>query len=181
MVLIVTVRTGLTTAAQRRLSLFLYFNKLLKVRLRSYCPLAFCTKDDTDFSFPQRRDPRCLEMKGITTPVPVTTVQQRTSSMTSAPLRNTSTVTHPSAHSSASRRTISTPQSPTSKPAEGKLTDASPVKSTAALLVSLSLLFFFNSWSCPLNENLFFMHTTSSSGQDRHHYHLMNWVAAVVA
>ncbi|XP_044223890.1 plexin domain-containing protein 2 isoform X1 [Thunnus albacares] len=79
----------------------------------------------------ERRDPRCLRMTDVTnatsghlthttTPVTVTAEQQRTSSMTSAPLSKTSTVTNPSTHSSStsSRRTIATPQPPTSKPAE---------------------------------------------------------------
>lgn len=81
----------------------------------------------------QRRDARCLRMTDATnttshhlthttTPVTVTTEQQRTSSITSAPLSKTSTVTNPSTHSSSStsKRTIATPQPSTSKPAEGK-------------------------------------------------------------
>lgn len=74
------------------------------------------------FLFPQRRDLRCLQMKkDVTTPVPVTTVQQRISSMTSTPFRNSSTITNPSMRSSTSKRTISTPPPVTSKPADGNM------------------------------------------------------------
>ncbi|KAK2822610.1 hypothetical protein Q5P01_022675 [Channa striata] len=78
-------------------------------------------QDWVDLGCPEERwDSRCLKRKGATsTPVPVTTVQQWTSSLTSSltstPLRNTLTVTHPP----TDRNSESTPQPPTSKPAEG--------------------------------------------------------------
>ncbi|GAA6235983.1 plexin domain-containing protein 2-like isoform X1 [Lates japonicus] len=89
-------------------------------------------QDWVDLGCPEeRRDPRCLRITEVsnttsrhlthtTTPVTATTVQQRTSSMTSTSLSRTSTVTNPSTHSSTSRKIMSTPQPPTSKPAEGK-------------------------------------------------------------
>ncbi|KAF7668429.1 hypothetical protein LDENG_00014590 [Lucifuga dentata] len=87
-------------------------------------------QDWVDLGCPEeRRDPRCIRMANITnatshqlthatTPVSATTVQQRTSSTTSTPVSNISTITNPSIHSSTSRRTVSTTQSPTSKPVE---------------------------------------------------------------
>ncbi|XP_056247662.1 plexin domain-containing protein 2-like isoform X2 [Seriola aureovittata] len=87
-------------------------------------------QDWVDLGCPEeRRDPRCLRITDVTnstsrqlshttTPVTATTVQQRTSSMTSTPLGRTSIVTNPSPHSSTSRRIMSTSQPPTSKPAE---------------------------------------------------------------
>ncbi|XP_029309226.1 plexin domain-containing protein 2 [Cottoperca gobio] len=86
-------------------------------------------QDWVDLGCPEeRRDPRCLRLTDATnttsrhlshTPAPVTTttMQQKTASMTSTPLRRTSTA-NPSTRSSKSRRIISTPQPPTSKPAE---------------------------------------------------------------
>ncbi|XP_034742603.1 plexin domain-containing protein 2-like isoform X2 [Etheostoma cragini] len=84
-------------------------------------------QDWVDLGCPEeRRDPRCLRMTDTTsrlfthttTPVTATTMQKKTSSLTSIPLRRTSTVTNPSTHSSTSRKIISTQQPPTSKPAE---------------------------------------------------------------
>ncbi|XP_032387656.1 plexin domain-containing protein 2 isoform X2 [Etheostoma spectabile] len=87
-------------------------------------------QDWVDLGCPEeRRDPRCLRMTDVTnatsrhfthttTPVTATTMHQKTSSLTSTPLRRTSTVTNPSTHSSTSRKIISTQQPPTSKPAE---------------------------------------------------------------
>ncbi|KAK2895849.1 hypothetical protein Q8A73_015337 [Channa argus] len=73
-------------------------------------------QDWVDLGCPEERwDSRCLKMKDATsTPVPVTTAQQWTSSMTSTAPRNTSTATHPPTGSN----TGSPPQPPTSKPAE---------------------------------------------------------------
>ncbi|KAL7385807.1 hypothetical protein ABVT39_000500 [Epinephelus coioides] len=85
-------------------------------------------QDWVDLGCPEeRKDPRCLKMTDIanttshhlthtTTPV-TTTVQQKTSSMTSTPLSRTSAVTNPSTRSNTSR-IKSTSQLPTSKPAE---------------------------------------------------------------
>ncbi|XP_036939278.1 plexin domain-containing protein 2 [Acanthopagrus latus] len=78
----------------------------------------------------ERRDPRCLRVTDVanttshhlthtTTPVTMTTMQQRTSSMTSTPVsKMSSTVTSPSTHSNTSSRKVFTPQPPTSKPAD---------------------------------------------------------------
>ncbi|XP_033182364.1 plexin domain-containing protein 2 isoform X2 [Anabas testudineus] len=91
----------------------------------------------------QRRDLRCLQMKkDVTTPVPVTTVQQRISSMTSTPFRNSSTITNPSTRSSTSKRTISTPPPVTSKPADGaeKNTGESDERLQLGLLVGVIVM-----------------------------------------
>ncbi|XP_076003151.1 plexin domain-containing protein 2 [Genypterus blacodes] len=88
-------------------------------------------QDWVDLGCPEeRRDPRCVRTTDVTnatalhlpphttTPVTVTTAQQRTSGTTSAPVSNTSAVTNTLTHSSTSRRTTSTAQTPTSKPVE---------------------------------------------------------------
>ncbi|XP_068196936.1 plexin domain-containing protein 2-like isoform X2 [Antennarius striatus] len=77
----------------------------------------------------ERRDPQCLQVTNSTnttshhlihaTPPPtLTTSQHRTSSMSSTPVTNTSTITNSSAHSSISRRVKLTPWGPTSQSAE---------------------------------------------------------------
>ncbi|KAK5860197.1 hypothetical protein PBY51_021692 [Eleginops maclovinus] len=87
-------------------------------------------QDWVDLGCPEeRRDPRCLRLTHVTNtlsrqlahttaPVTTTTMHQRTSSMTSSPLRRTSPATRPSTRSSKSRGIISSAQPPTSRPAE---------------------------------------------------------------